>query len=76
MMACTLDGELVGSISGGCVEEDFLEELREGKLKALYQSQAKPITVIYGEKEAEQGPLEIAFWWAAACFVGISGTFS
>ena len=59
MMACTLDGELVGSISGGCVEEDFLEELREGKLKALYQSQAKPITVIYGETEAEQARLKL-----------------
>ena len=59
MMACTLDGELVGSISGGCVEEDFLEELREGKLKALYQSQAKPITVIYGETEADQARLKL-----------------
>lgn len=59
MMACTLDGELVGSISGGCVEEDFLEELREGKLKALYQSQAKPITVVYGETEAEQARLKL-----------------
>ena len=59
MMACTLDGELVGSISGGCVEEDFREELREGKLKDLYQSQAKPITVIYGETEAEQARLKL-----------------
>ena len=59
MMACTLDGELVGSISGGCVEEDFLEELREGKLRALYQSQAKPITVVYGETEAEQARLKL-----------------
>ena len=59
MMACTFDGELVGSISGGCVEEDFLEELREGKLKDLYQSQAKPITVVYGETEAEQARLKL-----------------
>ena len=59
MMACTFDGELVGSISGGCVEEDFLEELREGKLKDLYQSQAKPVTVVYGETEAEQARLKL-----------------
>ena len=59
MMACTLDGELVGSISGGCVEEDFLEELREGKLKALYQRPAKPRPVIYGETEAEQARLKL-----------------
>ena len=29
MMACTMKGELVGSISGGCIEEDFLEQLIE-----------------------------------------------
>ena len=42
MMACTLEGDLVGSISGGCVEEDFLEQLRDGKLKALYDNELKP----------------------------------
>jgi len=59
MMACTLEGDLVGSISGGCVEEDFLEQLRDGKLKALYYNESKPITVIYGETEAEQARLKL-----------------
>ena len=30
MMACLDDGRQAGSISGGCVEEDLLERLREG----------------------------------------------
>lgn len=46
MMAATLDGELAGSISGGCIEEDFLEQLRDGSLKAQYED--KPIVVKYG----------------------------
>ncbi len=58
-MACTLEGELVGSISGGCVEEDFLEQLRDGKLRALYENKSKPMTVIYGETEAEQARLKL-----------------
>jgi xanthine dehydrogenase accessory factor len=48
MMACTLDGELVGSISGGCIEEDFLAQLRDGSLKAEFDAQGKPFVVKYG----------------------------
>jgi xanthine dehydrogenase accessory factor len=48
MMACTLDGEIVGSISGGCIEEDFLEQLRDGSLKAEFDAQGKPFVVKYG----------------------------
>ncbi|MDX1490383.1 MAG: XdhC family protein [Pseudohongiellaceae bacterium] len=48
MMAATLDGELAGSISGGCIEEDFLQQLRDGSLKAQYDEEAKPIVVKYG----------------------------
>jgi len=54
MMACTMDGELVGSISGGCIEEDFLEQLRDGSLKAQYDEEAKPFIVKYGVTAAEQ----------------------
>lgn len=60
MMACTLDGELVGSISGGCIEEDFLEQLRDGSLKNQYMSQGnKPFKVKYGMTEEEQARLRL-----------------
>lgn len=59
MMACTLDGELVGSISGGCIEEDFLEQLRDGTLKQQYDDEGKPFMVRYGETEAEQARLKL-----------------
>lgn len=48
MMACTLDGEIAGSISGGCIEEDFLEQLRDGSLKSQYDIEKKPFIVKYG----------------------------
>ncbi len=48
MMACTLDGDLAGSISGGCIEEDFLNQLRDGSLKAQYDAEKKPFVVKYG----------------------------
>jgi xanthine dehydrogenase accessory factor len=60
MMACTLDGELVGSISGGCIEEDFLEQLRDGSLKAQFDEEGgKPFKVKYGMTEAEQARLRL-----------------
>ena len=60
MMACTLDGELIGSISGGCIEEDFLEQLRDGSLKAQYDEEgAKPFIVKYGVTAEEQARLKL-----------------
>lgn len=60
MMACTLDGELVGSISGGCIEEDFLEQLRDGSLKAQHMAEGnKPFRVKYGMTEEEQARLRL-----------------
>jgi len=59
MMACTMDGELVGSISGGCIEEDFLEQLRDGSLKARYDKESKPFTVKYGVTVEEQTRLKL-----------------
>lgn len=32
LLACSADGELVGSLSGGCVEDDLIEQLRSGTL--------------------------------------------
>ena len=59
MMACTMDGELVGSISGGGIEEDFLEQLRDGSLKAQYDKESKPLTVKYGVTMEEQARLKL-----------------
>ena len=59
MMACTPDGELLGSLSGGCIEEDFLEQLRDGSLKSQYDAAGRPFTVRYGETEAEQARLKL-----------------
>ncbi|PCH60788.1 MAG: hypothetical protein COC19_05460 [SAR86 cluster bacterium] len=59
MMACTLDGELIGSISGGCIEEDFLQQLRDGSLKAKYEELQKPFEVKYGINAAEQARMKL-----------------
>lgn len=60
MMACTLDGELVGSISGGCIEEDFLVQLRNGQLKTQFDAEgSKPFKVMYGMTEEEQARLKL-----------------
>jgi len=54
-----MKGELVGSISGGCIEEDFLEQLRDGTLKQQFEAEGKPFIVRYGETEAEQARLKL-----------------
>jgi xanthine dehydrogenase accessory factor len=59
MMACTLDGELVGSISGGCIEEDFLEQLRDGSLSRQFAQENKPFLVKYGVSAEEQARLKL-----------------
>lgn len=59
MMACTLDGEMAGSISGGCIEEDFLEQLRDGSLKARYDENGHPFVVHYGVSAEEQARLKL-----------------
>lgn len=59
MMACTLDGELVGSISGGCIEENFLEQLRDGSLKSQFDENGKPLVVKYGVTAEEQARLKL-----------------
>lgn len=59
MMACTLDGELIGSISGGCIEEDFLTQLRDGSLKSQHDQNGKPFIVKYGVTAEEQARLRL-----------------
>ncbi len=58
-MACTMDGELIGSISGGCIEEDFLGQLRDGSLKVQYDESGKPFMVKYGVTAEEQARLKL-----------------
>jgi len=42
------DGQVVGSVSGGCVEDDLIEKVREGKIAA-----ARPQLVTYGVTNEE-----------------------
>ncbi len=51
MMVCSEDGHIVGSLSGGCVEEDLVEKLKDGIL-----AESHPQFFRYGEsdEEAEQ----------------------
>ena len=48
LLCCNSKGELAGSLSGGCVEEDLLERLQEGKLAA-----SKPELLVYGATQEE-----------------------
>jgi xanthine dehydrogenase accessory factor len=43
LLACNRDGAVVGSLSGGCVEDDLLEKLRSGELAITH-----PLIVEYG----------------------------
>lgn len=51
MMVCSEEGHVVGSLSGGCVEEDLVEKLKDGVL-----AKSHPQFFRYGEsdEEAEQ----------------------
>ena len=60
MMACTPEGDLIGSISGGCIEEDFLEQLRNGQLKQRFHEKGSvPFVVKYGVTAEEQARLKL-----------------
>ena len=48
LLCCSAEGEVVGSLSGGCIEEDLLERLHDGKLASH-----KPELLIYGSTQEE-----------------------
>ena len=48
LLCCNSDGEVVGSLSGGCIEEDLLDRLRNGKL-----ANTKPQLLIYGATQED-----------------------
>ncbi|SFU76608.1 XdhC family protein [Halomonas korlensis] len=50
MLVARGDGRHVGSLSGGCVEEDFLARLRDGEFDSGLQ------TLRYGDPEGPDGP--------------------
>ncbi len=51
------DGMVWGSVSGGCVEDDLVAEMREGKMFAGHQ---RVIVRTFGEDAEEQGTLSSA----------------
>tara|TARA_B100001057_G_scaffold463187_1_gene516895 strand:- start:13762 stop:14754 length:993 start_codon:yes stop_codon:yes gene_type:complete len=60
MMACTSSGDLVGSISGGCIEEDFLEQLQSKQLKQRFHNKGNlPLVMQYGVTVEEQARLKL-----------------
>lgn len=48
LMVCNVDGQQVGSLSGGCIEEDLLEKIAAGEVAA-----DKAQHLIYGETPEE-----------------------
>lgn len=48
LFTCNEKGQIVGSLSGGCVEEDLIEKLVSGRL-----AHTNPDFIRYGETEAE-----------------------
>lgn len=53
MAFCTKDG-IVGSLSGGCIEEDLLEKMKSGTLLSSQGASSYPLQVVYGGSEEEQ----------------------
>jgi xanthine dehydrogenase accessory factor len=49
LLCCNAKGEFTGSLSGGCVEDDLLEKLRQGQLAT-----DKPALLIYGATDDDQ----------------------
>ena len=48
LLCCNDQGHVAGSLSGGCIEEDLLERLKDGKLAT-----EKPELLIYGATQEE-----------------------
>ena len=48
LLACNSEGQIAGSLSGGCIEEDLLEKLQRGEM-----ANACPEVLVYGVSQAE-----------------------
>lgn len=49
LLCCNSTGLLAGSLSGGCVEDDLLDKLRQGSLAT-----DKPVLLVYGATDEDQ----------------------
>ncbi len=52
LLCCNSEGHIAGSLSGGCIEDDLLEKLRDGKL-----AEKTPEVLIYGATQEESDRL-------------------
>src|SRR3954466_2816939 len=48
MMVIRDDGQVIGSVSGGCVEDDLIDKVREKSLAARGSAPGKPQVTTYG----------------------------
>jgi xanthine dehydrogenase accessory factor len=48
LLCCNSKGEIAGSLSGGCIEEDLLEKLQQGQLAST-----EPEVMVYGVTQEE-----------------------
>ncbi|AFP30187.1 Uncharacterized protein yagQ [Marinobacter sp. BSs20148] len=55
LLVARQDGRHVGSLSGGCVEEDFLDQLQFGKFSSANE------VIRYGDNDAEKERLKLPF---------------
>jgi xanthine dehydrogenase accessory factor len=53
LLVARQDGRHVGSLSGGCVEEDFLEQLQFGRFSSANE------VIRYGDNDAEEERLKL-----------------
>ena len=57
LMACNDQGATIGSISGGCIEEELIEKLLDTQFAA--QHSAHPMEISYGDTVQEQERLQL-----------------
>src|SRR6266851_6719043 len=60
MVAIRDDGQIVGSVSGGCVEDDLVDKVKE-KFAAARKDETQPTLITYG------GTNEEATRWGLPC---------
>jgi xanthine dehydrogenase accessory factor len=54
LMAYCSEQGMVGSLSGGCIEQDLIEQMEKGSLVKSGDVHSLPIELIFGESEQEQ----------------------
>jgi len=54
IMVFSPDAGVIGSLSGGCIEEDLLRQMSDGTLQTRFEQDSKPLLMVYGSNEEEQ----------------------